>query len=284
VAKNYADVLNKRLSAMPEFGLVRACRPWHADRCHELRRALVAVGILVRNFPFDTRSTRLPRLASRGMSPIDRPPGAARRGPKVLIRVATKRKDNGIMPNYLEESLGTSGKLVEKLSQKKVVKAVHLKKGGCLAICAKWMCELSKINMPTLQESLEVAQWMHETGEPSQRLEMLTKSYGLTLVGTTKGMMMYDEISFGEFMRRSGNLPSFNMFGVDDTQRTEGHELLMYTWDNSTWCLLDPNFGIASWPHFSGMAVGLKKLLRTAYPGFGPYFPFDVMKYEWSKK
>ena len=134
------------------------------------------------------------------------------------------------MPNYLKENLGTSGKFVEDLSQDEHVKKVYLTKGACLGICAKWMCDMSKINMPTLQDSLEIAQWMHEKSEEiGEKLTLLTKSYGLTMTGTTKGQMMYDEITFGEFVRRSVTLPAFNMFGVDNTQWTEGHELLIYT-------------------------------------------------------
>jgi hypothetical protein len=145
------------------------------------------------------------------------------------------------------------------------------------------MCELSKYNMPTLQRSLEIAQWMHETGDPTERLALLTASYGLKVAGTTKGRLTYDEITFGEFVKKANAEPSFNMFGFDNTMRTEGHELLIYTFDKATYGLIDPNFGIATWPHFGGLAVGLKKLLRTAYSDFGPYYPFDIIKYEWAK-
>ena len=186
------------------------------------------------------------------------------------------------MPNHLEESIGSTGKFIRDLTQDSYVKKINMDKGACVAICAKWMCEISKKKIPTLRDSLEVAQWMHEEGQLTERLQMLTKSYGLKETGGIKGRLMYDEIQFGEFTRRSGKTPSFNMFGVDNTQLTEGHELLVFTEDGTNWQLLDPNFGIAEWPHFSGVAVGLKRLLRSAYAVFGPYYPFSIIKYEWA--
>ena len=190
------------------------------------------------------------------------------------------------MTNYLKECLGTTGHFEQELTQAEHVKKVFLSKGACAGICAEWMCKLSVGKMAKLQQSLEVSQWLHsDSSEMGDRLTLLTDHFGLKVTGGTKGMLTYDDLKLSMFLEeKTISYSAFFMFGVDNTMRTSGHELLIFTGDRTSYGLVDPNFGVAIWPRLGGLMVGLKKLLKMGEYGtcYGPYFPFDVIRYQWA--
>jgi hypothetical protein len=195
------------------------------------------------------------------------------------------------MPNALKQCLGAErdsfgdvnvnrGQMVETSSQEWVAKHLYTSSGACLSICAKFMCEIVNLRFPTKQDYIEAAQWVQELPNRFARIDLLATHSGLRRIEQTSGQLLTDEIAFSQFIRRVTTLPSFNIFGFSNTQRTEGHALLLFTFDGDHWNLLDPNFGIAVWPHAGAMIVGLKRLLTLAYSDFGPFRRYDIWKYE----
>lgn len=183
------------------------------------------------------------------------------------------------MANELERSLGQTGEMVEKSSQDWVANRLYLSEGACLSICAKFMTGIFRLELPTKDDYAETAQWIQESPGFLGKVDLLATSVGLRKIGTESGRLMYDEIYLGNFIREGYYKPCFVIFGFFNTMRNAGHALLFYNWGGDDWLLLDPNFGLAKWPHLGGLLVGLKKLLSNAYPDFGPYYRFDAYKY-----
>ncbi len=184
------------------------------------------------------------------------------------------------MPNYLLQSLGKTGEMVERNSQDYVVKHLYINKGACLSICAKFMCEIKNLNLPTEKDYIETAQWIQERPDHQSRVNLLANAAGLKQVGLLEGSLIYDEIMMGPFFDKVSSRPSFNIFCFANTQRDRGHAILLYTWEGSGWVINDPNFGMAKWPNTNGALLGLKRLLNSAYGDFGPYYRFWIHKYE----
>ena len=190
------------------------------------------------------------------------------------------------MANELQNSLGDTGQLLCESSQDFLANHLYVTAGACLGICAKHMtverlsAQDAKHKLPTVDDYLETLQWVEEDKDrKSQRVDELAASANLKRVATLNGRLLYDEIEFSNFVRKVGQVPSFNIFGFIGAQET-GHALLLWESSDGKWLLFDPNFGIAEWPHAGSMIVGLKRLLRLAYSHFGPYIKFSTFKFE----
>lgn len=180
----------------------------------------------------------------------------------------------------LDECLGQTGTMIETSSQNYVAKHLYTRKGACLSICAKFMCEIVNLNLPTKRDFLEFAQWVQEEAGWMDRINLSATHAGLRQVGTLEGQLLTDEVYLGHFVMQSMAVPSFVLFNFANTQRTSGHALLLFTMDGDHWNLLDPNFGMAQWPSTNGILLGLKRLLNKAYADFGPYYRFWMYRYQ----
>jgi len=136
------------------------------------------------------------------------------------------------------------------------------------------------IELPSENDYLEAAQWIQSGPGRASRITDMVADGGLRETATKEGSLQYDELALTDFFRQVNNVPTFFVFGFWNNVRTEGHALLIYRWAGEDYFLKDPNFGIAKWSHSGGLMVGLKKLLKFAYPEFGQYLKFQVWKYE----
>ncbi|HXT14577.1 MAG TPA: hypothetical protein VN706_03030 [Gemmatimonadaceae bacterium] len=184
------------------------------------------------------------------------------------------------MPNQLKRSLGQTGKMVEKSSQDYVADKLYINEGACVSICAKFMCDINNLHIPSEDDYVEAAQWVQSGPGWADRIRLMASASGLRQTADTSGSLQYDEIALSHFLDTVRTVPTFFIFGFLNNARTKGHALLFYRWAGEHWLLLDPNFGIAEWPTLSGLIVGLKRLLANGYLAFGPYQRFEVWKYE----